>query len=142
MSQERKQNRKRSSENICLLKVCDIEPEWIVRRYLFSRGYRYRKNVKGLPGTPDIVLQKYKAVIFVNGCFWHGHQGCKYAHLPSTNLEYWEKKIADNLERDKRKTQELERLGYQVSVVWQCQLKPKVREQNLRNLYNNIVEHT
>lgn len=67
---------------------------------------------------------------------------CKYAHLPSTNLEYWEKKIADNLERDKRKTQELERLGYQVSVVWQCQLKPKVREQNLRNLYNNIVEHT
>ncbi len=125
MSQERKQNRKRSSENICLLKVCDIE-----------------KNVKRLPGTPDIVLQKYKAVIFVNGCFWHGHQGCKYAHLPSTNLEYWEKKIADKLERDKRKTQELERLGYQVSVVWQCQLKPKVREQNLRNLYNNIVEHT
>ena len=78
----------------------------------------------------------------INRTYWHGHQGCKYAHLPSTNLEYWEKKIADNLERDKRKTQELERLGYQVSVVWQCQLKPKVREQNLRNLYNNIVEHT
>ena len=116
--------------------------EKIVRKYLFAQGLRYRKNVKRLPGTPDIVLQKYKAVIFVNGCFWHGHQGCKYAHLPSTNLEYWEKKIADNLERDKRKTQELERLGYQVSVVWQCQLKPKVREQNLRNLYNNIVEHT
>ena len=117
----------------------ETKPEKIVRKYLFAQGLRYRKNVKRLPGTPDIVLQKYKAVIFVNGCFWHGHQGCKYAHLPSTNLEYWEKKIADNLER---KTQELERLGYQVSVVWQCQLKPKVREQNLRNLYNNIVEHT
>ena len=120
----------------------ETKPEKIVRKYLFAQGLRYRKNVKRLPGTPDIVLQKYKAVIFVNGCFWHGHQGCKYAHLPSTNLEYWEKKIADNLERDKRKTQELESLGYQVSVVWQCQLKPKVREQNLRNLYNNIVEHT
>ena len=113
----------------------ETKPEKIVRKYLFAQGLRYRKNVKRLPGTPDIVLQKYKAVIFVNGCFWNGH-------LPSTNLEYWEKKIADNLERDKRKTQELERLGYQVSVVWQCQLKPKVREQNLRNLYNNIVEHT
>ena len=120
----------------------ETRPEKIVRKYLFAQGLRYRKNVKRLPGTPDIVLQKYKVVIFVNGCFWHGHQGCKYAHLPSTNLEYWEKKIADNLERDKRKTQELERLGYRVSVVWQCQLKPKVREQNLRNLYNNIVEHT
>ena len=135
-------SKKKRSAVMAKIKGKDTKPEWIVRRYLFSRGYRYRKNVKGLPGTPDIVLQKYKAVIFVNGCFWHGHQGCKYAHLPSTNLEYWEKKIADNLERDKRKTQELERLGYQVSVVWQCQLKPKVREQNLRNLYNNIVEHT
>lgn len=119
----------------------ETKPEKIVRKYLFAQGLRYRKNVKRLPGAPDIVLQKYKAVIFVNGCFWHGHQGCKYAHLPSTNLEYW-KKIADNLERDKRKTQELERFGYRVSVVWQCQLKPKVGEQNLRNLYNNIVEHT
>lgn len=120
----------------------ETKPEKIVRKYLFAQGLRYRKHVKRLPGTPDIVLQKYKVVIFMNGCFWHGHQGCKYAHLPSTNLEYWEKKIADNSERDKRKTQELERLGYRVSVVWQCQLKPKVREQNLRNLYNNIVEHT
>ena len=75
----------------------ETKPEKIVRKYLFAQGLRYRKNVKRLPGTPDIVLQKYKAVIFVNGCFWHGHQGCKYAHLPSTNLEYWEKKIADNL---------------------------------------------
>ena len=124
------------------IKGKDTKPELLVRKFLFSRGFRYRLNHPRLPGHPDLVLRKYRTVIFINGCFWHGHQGCKYAHLPSTNLEYWEKKIADNLERDKRKTQELERLGYRVSVVWQCQLKPKVREQNLRNLYNNIVEHT
>lgn len=135
-------NKEKRSEIMSHVTGKETKPEKIVRKYLFAQGLRYRKHVKRLPGTPDIVLQKYKVVIFVNGCFWHGHQGCKYAHLPSTNLEYWEKKIADNSERDKRKTQELERLGYRVSVVWQCQLKPKVREQNLRNLYNNIVEHT
>lgn len=117
----------------------ETKPEKIVRKYLFAQGLRYRKNVKRLPGTPDIVLQKYKAVIFVNGCFWHGHQGCKYAHLPSTNLEYWEKKIADNLERDERKTRELEELGYRVLIVWQCQLKPNVRIETLETLYRKII---
>ncbi len=118
----------------------ETKPEIIVRKYLFSHGLRYRKNVKQLPGTPDIVLPKYKTVVFVNGCFWHGHKECKYSHLPSTNIEYWEKKIADNLERDKRKKRELEELGYHVLIVWQCQLKPKVRTKNLENLYHNIVK--
>lgn len=108
MSQERKQNRKRSSENICLLKVCDIE------------------KCKTVAGNSGYRSSKVQSCNIREWLFWHGHQGCKYAHLPSTNLEYWEKKIADNLERDKRKTQELERLGYQVSVVWQCQLNPKL----------------
>lgn len=89
----------------------ETKPEIIVRKYLFARGLRYRKNVKRLPGTPDIVLPKYKTAVFVNGCFWHGHKGCKYSHLPSTNFEYWEKKIADNIERDERKKRELEGLG-------------------------------
>ena len=75
----------------------ETKPEIAVRKYLFARGLRYRKNVKRLPGTPDIVFPKYKTAVFVNGCFWHGHKECKYSHLPSTNLEYWEKKIADNL---------------------------------------------
>lgn len=127
------------SEIMSHIKGKETKPEIIVRKYLFSRGLRYRKNVKKLPGTPDIVLSKYKTVVLVNGCFWHGHQGCRPAHLPSTNLNYWEKKIADNIERDKRKRQELEKLGYKVLVVWQCQLKTKVIRGNLEELYNDIV---
>lgn len=117
----------------------ETKPEIMVRKYLFARGLRYRKNVKQLPGTPDIVFPKYKTAVFVNGCFWHGHKGCKYSHLPSTNLEYWEKKIADNLERDERKTRKLEKLGYRVLIVWQCQLKPNTKIETLETLYHNIV---
>lgn len=117
----------------------ETKPEIMVRKYLFARGLGYRKNVKQLPGTPDIVFPKYKTAVFVNGCFWHGHKGCKYSHLPSTNLEYWEKKIADNLERDERKTRKLEKLGYRVLIVWQCQLKPNIKIETLETLYHNIV---
>lgn len=117
----------------------ETKPEIMVRKYLFARGLRYRKNVKQLPGTPDIVFPKYKTAVFVNGCFWHGHKGCKYSHLPSTNLEYWEKKIADNLERDERKTRKVEKLGYRVLIVWQCQLKPNIKIETLETLYHNIV---
>ena len=127
------------SEIMSRVKGKETTPEIIVRKYLFSRGLRYRKNVKTLPGTPDIVLPKYKTVVLVNGCFWHGHKGCKPAHLPSTNLNYWEKKIADNIERDERKKRELENLGYKVLVAWQCQLKKKIRYDNLEKLYNNII---
>lgn len=127
------------SEIMSHVKGKETTPEIIVRKYLFSRGLRYRKNVKTLPGTPDIVLPKYKTIVLVNGCFWHGHKGCKPAHLPATNLSYWEKKIADNVERDKRKRQELEILGYNVLVVWQCQLKTKVRSDNLEKLYSDII---
>lgn len=119
----------------------ETKPEIMVRKYLFARGLRYRKNVKQLPGTPDIVFPKYKTAVFVNGCFWHGHKECKYSHLPSTNLEYWEKKIADNLERDERKIRELEELGYRVLIVWQCQLKPNVKIETLETLYHNIVNY-
>lgn len=119
----------------------ETKPEIMVRKYLFARGLRYRKNVRQLPGTPDIVFPKYKTAVFVNGCFWHGHQGCKYSHLPSTNIEYWEKKIADNLKRDERKTRELEELGYRVLIVWQCQLKPNVKIETLETLYHNIVNY-
>ncbi len=127
------------SEIMSRVKGKETTPEIIVRKYLFSRGLRYRKNVKTLPGTPDIVLPKYKTVVLVNGCFWHGHKDCKPAHLPATNLDYWEKKIANNVERDERKRQELEKLGYKVLVVWQCQLKTKVRSDNLERLYSDII---
>lgn len=117
----------------------ETKPEIIVRKYLFARGLRYRKNVKRLPGTPDIVFPKYKTAVFVNGCFWHGHKGCKYSHLPSSNFEYWEKKIADNIERDERKKRELEGLGYRVLIIWQCQLKSNTKIETLEALYHNIA---
>lgn len=117
----------------------ETKPEIIVRKYLFARGLRYRKNVKRLPGTPDIVFPKYKTAVFVNGCFWHGHKGCRYSHLPSTNFEYWEKKIADNIERDERKKRELEGVGYRVLIIWQCQLKSNTKIETLEALYHNIV---
>ena len=85
-------NKLKRSEIMFHITGKETKPEIMVRKYLFARGLRYRKNVKQLPGTPDIVLPKYKTAVFVNGCFWHGHKGCKYSHLPSTNPEYWEKK--------------------------------------------------
>ena len=99
------------------------KPEEIVRKYLFSQGFRYRKNDKRLPGTADIVLPKYKTVIFVNGCFWHGHAGCKYFVWPKNNEEFWKKKIEANIFRDQKKTKALEEQGWKVIVVWECELK-------------------
>lgn len=116
----------------------ETKPEIIVRKYLFAQGLRYRKNVKQLPGTPDIVVHKYKAIIFVNGCFWHGHENCKFSRLPLTNVTYWESKIHANIERDKRKTLELEKLGYKVLTIWQCQLRASVRVYFLNRLIKEI----
>ena len=91
------------SYNMSRIAGKDTKPEELVRKYLFSKGFRYRKNVRKLPGTPDLVLPKYRAVIFVNGCFWHGHEGCKYFVWPKSNTEFWRKKIETNISRDKRK---------------------------------------
>lgn len=107
----------------------DTKPEWIVRRYLFSRGYRYRKNVKGLPGTPDIVMRKYGIVIFIHGCFWHGHE--VDGTTPRTNTEFWKKKIEGNRLRDERNKEALNKMGWNIITIWECQLKPAVREQTL-----------
>ena len=110
----------------------DTKPEWIVRRYLFAHGYRYRKNVKTLPGSPDIVLRKYGIVIFVHGCFWHGHE--VDSHIPHSNTEFWAKKIQRNKERDQQDKDALLRLGWNVLTIWECQLKPAVREQTLQEM--------
>lgn len=101
----------------------ETKPEILVRRYLFSKGFRYRKNVKELPGKPDIVLPKYKTIIFVHGCFWHGHEGCQKSALPTTNIEFWKEKIGKNIERDRFSIGKLEKEGWKVIVVWQCELK-------------------
>ena len=114
------------------------KPEYIVRKFLFSNGLRYRVNVKKLPGSPDIVLSKYKIVIFVHGCFWHGHS-CKYAALPTTNYAFWYNKIEKNKERDTIKNSLLEEMGWNVIIVWQCELKNTAsREQRLKNLLKQI----
>ena len=107
------------------IKGKDTKPEMIVRRYLHTHGYRYRINVKRLPGTPDIVLRKYRTVIFINGCFWHGHEGCKYFVMPKTNTEFWQKKIDRNRQRDIEKRIQLRRLGWHTIIIWGCELMPK-----------------
>ena len=114
------------------IKGKDTKPEWIVRRYLFARGYRYRKNVKGLPGTPDIVLKKYGVAIFIHGCFWHGHS--IDGHIPHTNSDYWQKKIQRNQERDMRDKEALKQLGWKGMTIWECQLKKEVRENTLKEM--------
>ena len=122
------------------IKGKNTKPELLVRKFLFSRGFRYRLNHPRLPGHPDIVLRKYRTVIFVNGCFWH-HHDCGRFVWPSTNEEYWHKKIDRNVERDKEDQQALEELGWQVLVIWECQLKRKNALTNLQNLYEKVVKN-
>ena len=109
----------------------DTKPELLVRRWLWSHGYRYRLNVKGVPGKPDIVMRPYHTAIFVNGCFWHGHEGC--CKIPKSNTEFWVNKIRRNQERDKQNYQVLKDNGWHVIVIWECQLKPdRIKETMLR----------
>lgn len=116
----------------------NTKPEEVVRKYLFSRGFRYRKNDPRLPGKPDIVLPKYKTVIFVNGCFWHGHTGCRYFVWPKNNEDFWKKKINSNIDRDKQVVKRLEDLGWNVIVIWECELKRQVRDDRLSALVDEI----
>lgn len=127
------------SMNMSHIRSKNSKPEELVRKYLFSKGFRYRKNVKTLPGCPDIVLPKYKTVIFVNGCFWHKHD-CPRFVWPSSNEEYWRPKIMGNVERDKRNIAELQQLGWTVLTVWECELKKKVIDATLEQLEKRLCE--
>ncbi|MFM9279240.1 very short patch repair endonuclease [Paenibacillus jiagnxiensis] len=98
-------------------------PEMIVRRYLYSKGFRYRLHDKKLPGKPDVILPKYKTVVFIHGCFWHAHEGCKYYRIPKSNTNYWIKKIEGNALRDQKRKQSLQEMGWKVIFVWECELK-------------------
>lgn len=124
--------------NMSQIRGKDTQPELLVRRYLFSRGLRYRKNDKRLPGHPDLVFPKYKAVVFVNGCFWHGHVGCKYFVLPKTNTDFWENKISRNVARDEQIHEKLKTLGWYIIIVWECELK-KDKNNRLRQLFTEIT---
>ena len=118
-----------------MIRAKDTKPEEKLRKALFARGFRYRKNDHRLPGKPDIVLPKYKTAIFVNGCFWHAHKGCKYFVMPKTRVDFWNKKIYSNVERDKIQHATLQSLGWKVIVVWECELKKKTFQATL-----NLIE--
>lgn len=116
--------------------------EIVVRKYLFSRGLRYRINDKRYPGKPDIVLPKYKTIVFVHGCFWHKHEGCASFKMPSTNPDYWVPKLMKNQQRDNKHIAELKQSGWKVIVVWECELKKQNHQNRLERLYDEIVENT
>lgn len=126
------------SYNMSRIRSTGNKPEEIVRKYLFSQGFRYRKNDKRYPGKPDIVLPKYKTAIFVNGCFWHMHD-CGRFVWPSSNEEYWRAKIQRNIERDKQAIAQLQADGWNVIVIWECSLKQSVRDQTLDTLVSEIL---
>ena len=125
------------SMNMSHIRSTNSKPEDIVRKYLFSKGFRYRKNESKLPGCPDIVLPKYKTVIFVNGCFWHKHN-CPRFVWPSSNQNYWRDKILKNVERDQLNYLKLSSLGWKVLTVWECELKRKTRDTRLSRLESEI----
>ena len=125
------------SKNMSHIRSTNSKPEEIVRKYLFSQGLRYRKNVRALPGCPDIVLPKYRTVIFVNGCFWHMHN-CSRFVWPSSNQDYWKPKILRNAERDQENRRRLEELGWRVITIWECELKKKDRDVLLAEVITEI----
>jgi len=114
----------------------DTKPEIIVRRFLFSKGFRYRKNDLRYHGKPDIVLPKYNTVVFVHGCFWHGHKNCKSSKLPDTNKDFWKKKISRNVKRDRENIKELKDAGWNVIVIWQCEIK---NEKSKHNRFKRLI---
>lgn len=128
------------SQNMAAIRGKDTKPEMIVRKYLFSRGLRYRVNNKRLPGSPDIVLRKYKTVVFVDGCFWHGHEGCKCFRLPKSNVDFWRHKITMNIARDYANNVDLKLSGWRVIRIWECEIKTKAkREETLSRLFAMIT---
>ena len=126
------------SHNMSQIKGRDTKPEEIVRKYLFSKGLRYRKNVAELPGKPDIVFPKYRVCVFVNGCFWHKHD-CRYFVWPKSNVKFWKEKITRNIERDEKNSALLLDAGWRVIVVWECELKKDNKKLTLDRVYKEIT---
>jgi DNA mismatch endonuclease, patch repair protein len=126
------------SYNMSRIKGKDTKPEMVVRKFLHANGFRYRLHVKNLPGKPDIVLPKYKIVIFIHGCFWHKHEGCKYFVVPKTRTEWWINKINGNVENDKKTFTALQNLGWKVIEIWECTLKPQKIVETLQYLHNSL----
>lgn len=124
----KKNNPMTRSENMARVKNKNTKPEIFLRKLLWHRGFRYRVNYKNLPGSPDIYLPKYKTAIFVNGCFWHMHENCKYSSIPKNNYDFWKNKLERNVERDKKNYAQLESMGIKVIVVWGCEIKQMMKD--------------
>lgn len=127
------------SYNMSRIKGKDTKPEILVRKFLFKKGFRYRLHKKDLPGKPDLVLKKYKTVIFVNGCFWHGHEGCKYFVIPKTRTEWWRNKIRRTQIKDAKNIANLRESGWNVIVIWECELKKDKTEKTLKSLVKKLL---
>ena len=132
-------NKATRSFNMSQIKGKNTKPEMLVRKFLFANGFRYRLHEPKLPGKPDIVLPKYKTVIFVNGCFWHGHKGCSYFVLPKTRTEWWLQKIKGTMTRDKAAEVALNVMGWRIMTIWTCELKKSNIEGSLMSLVNKIM---
>jgi DNA mismatch endonuclease (patch repair protein) len=126
------------SYNMSKIKGKDTKPELLVRKFLHKSGFRYSLHKKDLPGKPDIFMRKYKTVIFINGCFWHGHNNCKYFKIPKTRSEWWENKINKTVEKDAENIKKIKEMDFNVMQIWECQLKKDNRKQTLNELISNI----
>ena len=134
-------SKERRSEIMSNVKSSDTKPELIVRKFLFANGFRFRLHDKNLPGKPDIKLTKYKTLVFIHGCFWHGHENCSIYVMPKTNKKFWYEKIDKNISRDKKRVVKLRKMGWHVYTIWECDLKPKRQIKTLESLKNRILKN-
>ena len=132
-------SQQKRSKNMAAIRSKNTSPEILVRKKLFSKGFRYRLYFKELPGKPDLFLKQYNVVIFINGCFWHGHKGCKIFHIPKTHYEFWKKKIERNRKRDCENITKLINMGLRVLVIWECSLHKKYCDQTVNLICNWII---
>ncbi|HWY37054.1 MAG TPA: very short patch repair endonuclease [Bacteroidia bacterium] len=128
------------SYNMSMIRSKDTKPELIIRRFLFTNGFRFRLHVRILPGKPDVVLRKLKTAIFVHGCFWHGHEGCKYFVVPKTRTDWWLAKIKGNISNDAKKKEKLKEIGWNVITIWECSLRFDKRDNTLNALLNQLCK--
>jgi len=131
-------DKKTRSYNMSQIKGKDTKPEILIRKFLFSKGFRFRLHDKKLPGKPDIVLPKYKTIIFVHGCFWHGHEGCKYFVVPKTRTEWWLNKLNINKQKDDENFSKLSIIGWKIIVIFECELMSNKRIKTLSNLLDEL----